>query len=251
MKITNALENLYNQDVEDELSLYEDRLTLFKIDEFEKKLKYEEEQEELQQKEEKELREQERIIKNSQDARKEFKRQKKEKLDREKQIYDMLKLMKISKPEDIGFTYDMLLQNQNKVSLIIEKQKESILKTREEVEILKDEYRTQTLQGQEEALREAKRKCMVEGMGEEITESEEGTEPGKRKSPAVRGPNEMNKIDELEETLMKKNTELAAEEQSFQKMMNILQDSCTTVSRIMYQLEPKKVDICSIDLIEI
>lgn len=102
---------------------------------------------------------------------------------------------------------------------IIEEQKREIQKTHEEVERLKEQYKEETLKGQEE----------ITFSGKEALNK--------------RSENEQVLLDELENELIDGHNKLSVEEESYKKSTKIVQDACTTVSRIMYQLEPKYVGL--------
>lgn len=91
------------------MSFYEDRITLFQIEEHEKELdrkKEEEKQKTIEEKQQKEIEKKKNLW---QIEKREYKKKKMKLIDYEKQIDQMLKLMKISNVDYMGETYNSLL----------------------------------------------------------------------------------------------------------------------------------------------
>lgn len=104
-----AVQGVFNQDVEDELCIYEDRITLGKIEEHERALELEKDKAKKQRAEDQAKRNEEEEKNKSIKEKKKHKQQKVRLSEYEQKIDKMLKLMKISDPMQIKQTYNDLL----------------------------------------------------------------------------------------------------------------------------------------------
>ena len=104
-----VIQGVFNQDVEDELCIYEDRITLGKIEEHERALEVQKEKAKKQRVEELALKNEEEEKNKSINEKKKHKQQKVRLSEYEQKIDKMLKLMKISNPMSIKETYTDLM----------------------------------------------------------------------------------------------------------------------------------------------
>ena len=252
------LDPLFNQDIEDELSIFEDRITIEKIAKHEKSLERERDHKLMQ---ERKKREESRRKRNHAICQKQKRKNKKMREDLSKceiKIDNLLKVMMISDPMLIEDTYNGLIEDEVSIKKIINEHRSEIKKTEEEIKQLRLEYQNQSLVG------EASRpEIVVKADSTSMTETEmsETVEPeieakkveaekkdlvggagkkGKKGKMLSRGL-EADRIEQLEKEISHYSNVLLLTESSHQKLNDILQDSCSTVSRIMYQLEPRDV----------
>ena len=103
------LDVMFNQDIEDELSIYEDRITLGQIATHEKDLEFQKEMEKLRRRKKMEL-QKERKSKEAREKRvKDMKDKRRSLFHRKREIDGLLKVMKISDPNLIEATYEGLM----------------------------------------------------------------------------------------------------------------------------------------------
>jgi hypothetical protein len=105
----NDIDTLFNQDIEDELSLYEDRITLGKIADHEKELERQKEMKIMEKKKELERRKEAINRQKWQVQRKRNKKMKGDLMLCERKIDSLLKVMMISDPTMIEDTYNGLM----------------------------------------------------------------------------------------------------------------------------------------------
>ena len=199
--------------MEDELSLFEDKLLLEKIQEKERDLEIldkQREDDELKRIEDiknKEAKDKKALIDNNHTKAKRLKRE------NEIEINKFVKKMKISSYKEIESTYQDLLDAQEGILKIIEEYKLEINKVEKEIEKQKDIYNEANLAAEEE-----------DKLEDKIIQ---------------RSKVENDKIDLLEKEYSECVKRNLVKEEEYKRLSAVVNDSCNTVSRIMYQLEKK------------
>ena len=159
-------------------------------------------------------------------------------------IDNLLKVMMISDPALIEDTYNGLIEDEVSIKKIIREHKEDIRRTESEIERLRQEYQTRSLVGEG-----GMPGIVVKGSNPSDNETEM-SEDYNEVPREVGGEGQMiqkgldaDRIEQLEKEISHYSNILLLTESSYKKLSDILQDSCSTVSRIMFQLEPKDVRI--------
>ncbi len=202
--------------LEDELSIYEDRVTLNKINDRENEIqdiqKKHDEAKKLRMAMNREMRakERDRMEKNSRRLTKQ------ELLDKEVDINRIVTAMKVNDYKEIVPYYD------------------SIVKADEGIEQMIVEYNS-SVQSMELEIGRLKQVYLDEVQREKEAREEEFDETRLR----VRSQRENDEIDLLEKQFSELTQAISQKEHENKTLSTILNDSCTTVSRIMYQMEKR------------
>ena len=139
----------------------------------------------------------------------------------EAKIQMMLKAMKISKMEQILPIYQDLNKDSLHIDSIIREYKETIQRTKYDYERMKRALYRKT--------QSRRSKSMI---GKELSRF------GNDELNGILKTTNNGKMTEMENTMLKKNSALVKEKQEFERVFNVFQNVCLTVSRIMFQLEP-------------
>lgn len=202
--------------LEDELSVYEDRVTLNKINDRENEIqdiqKKHDEAKKLRMAMNREMRakERDRIEKNSRRLTKQ------ELLDKEVDINRIVTAMKINDYKEILPYYDSIVQADEGIQQMILEYNQSVQSMEREILSLKKVY-------------------LDEVQREKEAQAEEFDEVALR----TRSQQENDQIDLVERHFSELTQAVSQKEHENKGLAKLLNDSCTTVSRIMYQMEKR------------
>ena len=152
----------------------------------------------------------------------------KKELDEERQVYSRLKKEYIQKKEQVGLLtkslgitdyklailkYEEFQENRANIKKIIEGYKEEVKSTEQEIEILREKYMNEKFE-EEKTLTEEEESRMVE-----------------------KSKFETDAVEKLEFAYLEASKELYRRESEMKRVSALIRNSCTTVSRVLYQLE--------------
>lgn len=237
-----SVDSLFAQNINDEMSLYEDRIILDEIKDHEARIE-KEKAEELERK---------RIaleVKKQNAADAEAKRKKKAnsylKTELEKKRHELAKIMarmKVSQPEKILDKVSEMTGVKDGLLDLISNYKNEIAELKDDIESLRVVKKQQNIEGGELTLGD---NCpaLLRKSGLTINKSVVDFEA-----------KEANQLDNLEENISKLNSVLYENELKYKRFSNILSSTCTSVSRIMYQLQTfqreKNIEISNTNVVE-
>lgn len=203
----------YDPEVVNEMSEFHGRTILQHIEEREKMLE-DEERERLEKiRIENELKKELGSNKEYDDERKKYKRLEEDCREKRADIEKIVKKMGITDFKLILSSYRELRDNRENIKNIISDYEEQVETTEREIELLKDDY------------------LKLKYEEEHLAEQEE-----ERTSPQQKAELETDAVEQLELEYLETNKELFAKEMEMKRISTLIRNSCTTVSRIMYQL---------------
>ena len=221
-----AMDTICAQNMEDEMSLFEDRLILNEIKNHEDKLEKEKGAELMRQRILTEEERKTKLEEANRERRKENKRLTKEIEKRYKELSEVMTKMKVTHPEGVLGRVGEMTAIKGGLKDLSENYRNEITKLKGEISKLTHQKNLQTVE--EDSPEE--RKLQLE---RQVTDLRENKEP----SGAKERIDMANRLEELERGYTKSTLALYDHENRYTRSSGILNDSCTTVSRIMYQLQ--------------
>ena len=233
----NSVDTVFAENIENEMSLFEDRVILGQIKNHEIKLE-KEKADELEKR--KKALEQRKQKEKDEELKKKKKRQISLKSEIEKKRNEMSKLMakmEVSQPEKILNKLSETHGTKDGLLDLVEHYHIELERLKTEVEQLKEDKKMLNLQDDREAQDDMREFARQKSLAEESGDFKMA-----------------NKIERCELEVTKLKQTLYDDENKYKRMSKILNDSCTTVSRIMYQLQSfqkeKNVEVTNGNVVE-
>lgn len=223
-------EPLFKEILENDLSQFENKYIIDKIEENEKLLEKEKETKKKDKKDDEEKKTNKKHRLKWHEQRVEHMKMIRNLENSEIKVNNLLQVMKLSKVEEISPRYNNLIEDEKCVEIIIKQHKSDIIKFKREIETLKEEYFKETIDYKVfTKSRSDQNEDPIKSVEEETTGDEAIEE------------HDVNEIQAKEMELRGLRYQLAIEEENFKKTWDTHQKACNVISRIMFQLEPKNV----------
>lgn len=223
-------EPLFKEILENDLSQYENKLIVEKIEQNERDLEKTKETKKMDRKLAEEIRTNKTHRLKWHEQRLEHMKMIRDLETCEIKVNNLLQVMKLSNVEEIGPRYSSLVEDEKCVEIIIKQHKNDIRRFKREIEVLKNEYFKQTVDYKVTKKQDLGDDKQPVKSAEEETTGDEGVEE-----------HDVNEIQAKEMELRELRYQLAIGEENFKKTWDTYQKACNVISRIMFQLEPNNV----------